>query len=64
MPPIAWPLLSGNSGAVGGKESLWFKDHPDDQDVDVILKEHNGENKPQHSSTTGTNIAVANAKKV
>ena len=42
MPPIAWPLLSGNSGAVGGKESLWFKDHPDDQDVDVILKEHNG----------------------
>ena len=62
MPPIAWPLLPGNSGAVRGKESLWFEDHPDDQDV--VLEEHNGENKPQHSSTTWTNFAVGNAKKV
>ena len=64
MPPIAWPLLPGNSGAVRGEESLWFEDHPYDQDVDVVLEEYNEENKTQHGSTTGTNFAVNNAKRV
>ena len=29
-------LLPGNSGAVSGEVSLWFEDHPYDQDVDVV----------------------------